>query len=355
MRRGLISRSPAELPDAVLDARIARVRAAMGDAGLDALLVYTNNTRAAGVSWLTGFVPYWSEALLLLPREREPVLVVALTYRVKTWIERVSRVAEVIHSPRIGLKAGKMIAGWKADAAVGVADLDGLSAGIVDDLCAGGPRLNLRDATGMFASLRAQADPADIALAVAAASIAQRALAQATGRGEGNARLGEIIAAVEREARALGAEEIYIAAAPDLARDRRLVRIEGEATLGKSFALRATVAYKGTWIRLVRTFARDGDAADNDAAAARLAAAVVELPSASGFAEFPFWLVEGCRIAQPLAPLMGSRVGEPHPPLPRSLVSVQAVFEIDRRWVLVGAPALLGAPGEAAALLVQPA
>jgi hypothetical protein len=59
MRRGLISRSPAELPDAVLDARLARVRTAMGEAPLDALLLYTNNTRPAGVSWLTGFVPYW--------------------------------------------------------------------------------------------------------------------------------------------------------------------------------------------------------------------------------------------------------------------------------------------------------
>jgi Creatinase/Prolidase N-terminal domain len=355
MRRGLISRSTAELPDAVLDARIAGVRAAMGEAGLDALLVYTNNTRPAGVSLLTGFVPYWSEALLVLPRAREPVLVVALTYRVKSWIERVSRVAEVIHTPRIGLEAGKMIAGWKADAAVGVADLGGLSAGIVDDLRAGGPRLGLRDAGEMFASLRAQADPAEIALATAASSIAQRALAHAGRVVDGqDARLGQIIATIEREARALGAEEIYVAAAPDLARDHRLVRIEGEVALGESFALRATVAYKGTWIRLVRTFGRDADAVVNDAAVARLAAAIAQLPSARGFAEFPFWLVEGCRIAQPLAPLMGSRVAEPHPPSPRSLVSVQAACEINGRWVLVGAPALLGAPGEAAALLVQP-
>ena len=50
MRRGLISRSKAELPDAVLEARIARLRAAMGAAGLDKLIVYTNNTRPAGVS-----------------------------------------------------------------------------------------------------------------------------------------------------------------------------------------------------------------------------------------------------------------------------------------------------------------
>jgi Xaa-Pro aminopeptidase len=159
MRRGLISRSKAELPDAVLDARIARVRAAMGAAGLDALLLYTNNTRAAGVSWLTGFVPYWSEALLVVPRDREPVLVAALSYRVKSWIERTSRLAEVIHGPRIGLEAAKLIAGWKGDAAVGIADFDGLAAGIVEDLRRGGPRLSLSDATALFAPARAEADP----------------------------------------------------------------------------------------------------------------------------------------------------------------------------------------------------
>src|SRR5713101_1153543 len=107
MRRGLISHSRAELPDAILDARIARVREAMGAAGLDKLLVYTNNTRPAGVSWLTGFVPYWSEALLVVSRDRGPVLVAALTYRVKSWIERVSRLADVIHTPRIGLEAAR--------------------------------------------------------------------------------------------------------------------------------------------------------------------------------------------------------------------------------------------------------
>jgi hypothetical protein len=346
MRRGLISRSLAELPDAVLDARVARVRAAMAEAHLDALLVYTNNTRAAGVSWLTGFVPYWSEALLVLPREREPVLVVALTYRVKSWIERTSRVAEVIHAPRIGLEAGRVLAGWNA--AVGIADLDGLPAGIVDDLRAGGAGPALADATALFARLRGPADPAEIALAVTAASIARRALTRASA---GGTKLGEIIAAVEAKARALGAEEIYIAAAPDLALDPRLRRIEGEAALGKIFALRATVAYKGTWIRLLRTF---GDWACGEEAAARLAQAVGELPGERGFAGCRSWLVEGCRIAQPLAPLIGSRVSDPEPPAPRMLVSVQASFDIDGQPALVGAPALLGERAEAASLLAQP-
>src|SRR6266481_6291560 len=114
-------------------------------AALETFLLYTNNTRAAGVSWLTGFVPYWSEALLVVPREREPVLVVALTFRVKSWIERTSRVADVIHTPRIGLEAGRRIAAAKSDAAVGIVDFDNLSIGIADDLREGGPRLALRD------------------------------------------------------------------------------------------------------------------------------------------------------------------------------------------------------------------
>ncbi len=73
MRRGLIARSPVELPDAVFDARLDRVRAAMREAKLDALVIYTNNTRTAGVSWLVGFVPYWSEALLVVPRDERAV------------------------------------------------------------------------------------------------------------------------------------------------------------------------------------------------------------------------------------------------------------------------------------------
>lgn len=346
MRRGLISRSPVELPDAVLEARLERVRAAMHEAKLDALVIYTNNTRPAGVSWLTGFVPYWSEAMLVVPRERPTFLVAALSFRVKTWIERVSRIGEVLHSPRIGLKAAQQIAAIRSEAAVGVVDLDGLPAGVADDFRQGGPGLNVSDASALFAKLRAKADPAEIALAVTAASIAHRALAEAAGDA-----LGTMIAGVERQARMLGAEEIYIAAAPDLERDWRLRRIEGEAPIGKTFALRATLAYKGTWVRLVRTFC---EAPLAQPAAECLAQAVAQLPGARGFSSFRFWLVEGCRMAQPLDPLIGSTFDAAHAPAPGALVSVQGVLAVDGQTVLVGAPALVGAHGEAASLLVDP-
>jgi hypothetical protein len=346
MRRGLIARSLVELPDAVFDARLDRVRAAMRAARLDALVIYTNNTRPAGVSWLAGFVPYWSEAVLVVPRGSGPYLVAALSFRVKSWIERVSRVTDVLHAPRIGLKAAQQIAATQAGGSVGVVDFDGLPAGIAEDLREGGPKLSFHDASALFASLRAVADPAEIALASRAADIGHRALSAAEGK-----TLNDMIAGAESKARALGAEEIYIAAVPDLERDTRFRRIEGEAALGKTFALRATVAYKGIWIRLVRSVC---DAATAQEAAARFAQAVASLPGGRGFFGFRSWLVEGCRMAQPLDPLIGSRLGEGHPPPPGALVSVQAALAVDGQTVLLGAPALIGQPGEASSLIADP-
>ena len=346
MRRGLISRSAVELPDAVLEARLARVRAAMRAAEIDALLIYTNNTRPAGVSWLTGFVPYWSEAMLVVPRDGAPYLVAALSFRVKSWIERVSRLGDVLHHPRIGLRAGQQIAAAQKSAAVGIVDFDGLPAGIAADLCEAGPQLKLTDGSALFAQLRSVADPAEIALASKAIAIAQAALAQADGTS-----LNAMIAAVERQARLLGAEEIYVAAVPDLAQDVRFIRIEGETPRGKRFALRATVAYKGTWIRLVRAFC---EPVVLDEAAAQLAQAVALLPSDQGFAKFKSFVVEGCRTAQPLEALMGSRTESANPPAPGALVSVQAAVSIDGTAVPVGAPALIGTDGAAGSLLASP-
>ena len=353
MRRGLIARSKVELPDAVLDARLDRLRAAMRAAGLDVLMVYTDNTRPAAVSWLCGFVPYWSEALLVLPLERDPILVVALTFRVKPWIERTSRVADVIHTPRIGVEAARLVADAKADAATGIVEFDRLPTGIAEDLREAAPRLVLSDASELFAALREKADPAEIALARRAAAVAEEALA----RVEPQAGIGEFVAAVEREARRRGAEEIYVAVAPDPAHDRRLMRLEQGAAhdypeLGESFAVRVSVAYKGSWVRRLRTIGRnDATRARCDAALPEFAPAVAQLPSAAGLSRCASFLVEGCRLAQPLEALMGSRITAPRPPVAGTVVSVQACMEVEGRPILIGAPVLIGAPGEAAALL----
>src|SRR5215467_13558741 len=101
MRRGLISWSKAELPETVFDARLERVRQSMAQEKLDALVLYTNNTRSAAVSWLTAFVPYWAEGLLVVPKSADPYLVMAFSNRVVGWGKHVSRVARFEGIPRV--------------------------------------------------------------------------------------------------------------------------------------------------------------------------------------------------------------------------------------------------------------
>jgi hypothetical protein len=133
----------------------------------------------------------------------------------------------------------------------------------------------------------------------------------------------------------------------------------GDAPLGAAYAVRASVAYKGSWVRRTRTLLREegrnpaagapcGRAAG---AAARFAAAVAQLPDPRGLAQFASFLVEGCRMAQPLEPLMGTRIAASLPLVAGAVVSVQAAIIEDGQPILIGAPALIGGPGEAASII----
>jgi hypothetical protein len=68
---------------------------------------------------------------------------------------------------------------------------------------------------------------------------------------------GVAVGVVEISARMQGAEEVYVATARDLDADRRFARVSGPLPLGRRFALRATVAYKGAWVRRAKTYPRD--------------------------------------------------------------------------------------------------
>src|SRR5690348_3386433 len=133
MRRGYIGWSKAELPEAVFAARLKRLRDAMATQNLDALVVYTNNTRTAAVSWLTAFVPYWAEGLLVVPKSADPFLTMAFSNRIVGWGKRVSYVARFEGGAKPGVAAGKYLAELGAKR-VGVADLDGLRAAVAQDL-----------------------------------------------------------------------------------------------------------------------------------------------------------------------------------------------------------------------------
>jgi Xaa-Pro aminopeptidase len=100
MRRGLMGWNAEELPVATLEARLARLRAAMAKAGMDAFVIYTNNTRPSAVAYVTGFTPYWSDALMLVPRTGAPVFATALSKRVSEWIRTTDPLSEIVNTPK---------------------------------------------------------------------------------------------------------------------------------------------------------------------------------------------------------------------------------------------------------------
>jgi hypothetical protein len=251
MRRGLMGWDEAELPRSALTARLERLQAAMAHEGLDALLLYTNLVRPAAVCWLTGFTPYWIESLLLVPASGAPMLATALSKRVADWIRTTAWLDEIVNTPKPGTAIGQRLAGCKR---VGVLELDALPAGLCDDMVAVAPKVELVDASAMFAAVRSHVDDAERKLIEKADALAVAALAQVDASATD---AGALAGLVEKHARLAGAEEAYIAIAPDLDLDRRLIQVSGPVPLARRFAVRASIAYKGAWVRRTKSFARD--------------------------------------------------------------------------------------------------
>ncbi|OGA68091.1 MAG: hypothetical protein A3G81_19645 [Betaproteobacteria bacterium RIFCSPLOWO2_12_FULL_65_14] len=237
MRRGLIAWSKEQVPPSALDARVRRVQQALGAQGLDALLAYTNFTRPAAVSWLTHFIPYWSEALVVVLPEGAPLLLASLSKRMFPWAREVSHVGEIVPAPDLGRAAAAFVE-QRALEHVGVVDLEHLPWSVAEPMGIGA---ELVDASELFAALRQPADRYENALAARATQIAERALAAIPGQPP---HAAEILAAVEVTARLEGAEEI-------------IPRI---SEIGDRTAVELSVAYKGVWIRLCRTYPLVADA-----------------------------------------------------------------------------------------------
>jgi hypothetical protein len=243
-----------ELPLAALRERVRRVQAAMAAAGQDGLLLYTNFVRSGAVSYLTGFSPYWADGVLLVPRAGEPVFATTLSKRVGSWIQSVMPVGELVTSPTPGAVLAKRLTAGDVRR-LGVLELDAFPSGLYDELATALPGVVIVDGSETFAAARALLDGAERRLLEMAETIARRSLAG--GNIAAAADVGSAVGAVERQARLQGAEEVYVAIAPDLDADRNFLRLSGGKALGGRFALRATVAYKGTWVRSVQTYARD--------------------------------------------------------------------------------------------------
>ena len=344
MRRGLMGWNAEELPLAALETRLDRLRTEMDGAGMDAFVLYTNNVRPSAIAYVTGFTPYWSDALLLIQQTGFPMFATALSKRVSEWIRTTDPISEIANTPKPGTLIGERLARDPLIRRVGVLEFDTLPAGLAEDLAAAAPAVEWIDGSALFAGLRRTVDDAERGLLTRADAIAAAALREAEAGAAKDA--GSLAGLIEKHARLAGAEESLIAIAPDLAADTRLNRTSKPDPLATRFAVRASVAYKGAWVRRIRTFAMDGSAAIADAwfdgavrtiearpLAAQLNAKLKELPGAS----LKSWMAEGCTGSYPLSVVASSQSRNCTPADGQFLV-------LTLELVLNGAPWLGAAP-----------
>src|SRR5260370_30208368 len=160
MRRGLMAWDDNELPQGLLMERIEGLRAVMMRGGLDSFVFYSNLVQPSAVTYPTGFTPYWSDGLLLVPKAGAPIFATALSKRVANWISPTNRLSKMVNTPKPGAAVGARLA---ADGCrrVGVLELDRLPGGLYDEIVGAAPSVELTDGSAAFASLRRRIDPTE--------------------------------------------------------------------------------------------------------------------------------------------------------------------------------------------------
>ena len=176
MRRGLMGWNANDLPLAVLRERLSRLQAALKSEGLGGLVVYTNIARPAAATFLTGFTPYWSEGLLLIPVAGDPVFATALSKRVSEWIRTVMPIGAIENTPQPAAAIRRKLVEGNVGR-VGVLELDLLPAAQAAALAGDDDAVALSDATDLFRAVRLRVDETEINLARRADALARDFLA----------------------------------------------------------------------------------------------------------------------------------------------------------------------------------
>ncbi len=362
MRRGLIGWSPAEIPEAEMEARVARTQAMMRAENLDALIAYTSFARPCTVSWLTQFVPYWNDGLVVIFPQGLPLMLAAFSKRVEPWIREVARVGDVIMSPNLGKAVIEMLnqripALATGKASIGMVDLDQLPWPVAETFQQAG--VALVDATTQFAALRQPADKSELSQAVHALALANKAL---DAMPAGAKQASELLSAIDAVARLDGAEEVLMKIAPDLEGKAVLQRMESDARLGARHAIQVSLSYKSVWVRTARCLSAKPPASWAQAqqwfetAATKLNSDnLAQGPAVDGLkGKLKSWTLEACLGGHPLSAIAweNSNGRQSVHALPGGALAVLSVqLELpDGPWH-GAAPLVLGGKGEPSQLL----
>ena len=240
MKRGLVEWDEQEVPRATLDARVARVRAWGREHGFDALLFHTSDSHAQPVRYLTHFLLYWNEGVLVLPcgEDAEAVVVYGLSGRVLDWVRRTSTLTQAVTARDVG-GAVALLLGDRAYQRVGIVEPDIFPAPTLARIAPSGPI----DASDVLSVLGL--DEAERVLRRTAERLTRQAFASVSP----DLSQWQAAAAFHGSARLAGAEDVSLLVGEPPA----WPGLPGAGRLPHGAYLLGRVEYKGAWHQAART------------------------------------------------------------------------------------------------------
>ncbi|HEY4362883.1 MAG TPA: hypothetical protein VGN17_18075 [Bryobacteraceae bacterium] len=239
MKRGLIAWDREALPPAVFDARLAKVRAALAERDLPAVVVYSDVARSNDARFLTNFMPYWNRSLVVIPREGAPVLLCGLSPRVYPWIRSVTVFEEIRPASKLAPSLVEFCEerGWKR---LGVLDLPKMPNEVES-------RLRGLGVIDVSSQGLLEPDEAELAMRARAEKLTRSIL-------EGQTNLGasildyEFVGRLEREYRRSGAEDVVIR----LSSNGKTPRPANGSILTDEYSVVVDLEYLGHWVRVTK-------------------------------------------------------------------------------------------------------
>ncbi|TNC26497.1 hypothetical protein [Amycolatopsis alkalitolerans] len=223
MKRGLVVRDPAEIPETEWRQRIERVRWQLG---ADVALVYGDVYRSDDIAYLTNLCIYWNEGILAIPADDEPAFLTKLSPRVHPWMRRTSTLTDLRSGKAFGALVTAFLDG-REPGTLGLVDASLWPAALIDEVTEAASGWQVRPLEGLVRQFRLRPSDAERALLRQAGAVLAEAAA-ATGA----LPRQDKISAAEKIVRSGGFTDVLIRASDSS------VEITGQ--------------YRNSWLRVAR-------------------------------------------------------------------------------------------------------
>jgi hypothetical protein len=243
VKRGLITWDKAEIPPAVFEQRVGRVRRVLAERNLPALVVYSELWRSNQARFFSNYMPYFNRALLVIPRDFAPMLLCGLSPRVYGWIRSVTTLEDIRPAGNFSRPLFEIASdrGWTR---LGVLALDEFPHDLHKNIRGGSLDLVNVLPADVFSPAE---DQTELAMRRKTAMLAEQILVEEIPNGVGSID-HHFAGRLERRFRKAGAEDLIVL----LTNGDTVPAAPHGATLQENFSVSVAVEYRGHWVRLSR-------------------------------------------------------------------------------------------------------